>query len=81
MNGHAWQLQTARAVATGDKGLLRLGEGRTPKWLPMGTLQPQDLASDSHVNCGQKDNKSYFSCKYRVGHQENQSPLYDMPNC
>lgn len=49
---------------------------------PVGTLQPQASGLDSHAGIrGQKDNKSYFSCKRSWTSGKIRAPLYDMPNC
>lgn len=49
---------------------------------PVGKLQPQASGLDSHAGIrGQKDNKSYFSCKRSWTSGKIRAPLYDMPNC
>ena len=72
----------ARAAATGHRGGLA-GEGRPSQWLSRcGLSTPQASGLDSHAGIrGQKDNKSYFSCKRSWTSGEIRAPLYDMPNC
>lgn len=47
-----------------------------------GLFTHQASGLDSHAGIrGQKDNKSYFSCKRSWTSGKIRAPLYDMPNC